>query len=176
MRTKLVVGFILLFPIAAFAGDFFNAKEGLWEMTVTTGGSGLPGTSPEQLARLTPDQRAMVEQMMKQKGISMSGNTIAMKSCVTKDKIAKGEAFSDSRKDSGDCTRTVTKQTANHFEAKFHCNGKKGEVMEGTVNVDIAGDGVKGVTHMTNTSDGNTRTFDTNFTSKYLGPSCGDVK
>jgi hypothetical protein len=176
MRTKLILGFILLFPLAAFAGDFFNAKEGLWEMTVSTGGTGMQGMNADQLAKLPPEQRAMVEQMMKQKGISMNGNSITIKSCVTKDKIAKGEAFSDSRKDSGDCTRTVTKQTANHFEAKFHCNGKKGEVTEGTVNVDIVGDGVKGVTHMTNTSDGNTRAFDSNFTSKYLGANCGDLK
>ena len=176
MRTKLILGFIFLFPLTAFAGDMFNAKEGLWEMTVSTGGSGMQGMNADQLAKLPPEQRAMVEQMMKQKGISMNGNSISVKSCVTKDKIAKGEAFSDSRKDSGDCTRTVTKQTANHFEAKFHCNGKKGEVTDGTVNVDIAGDVVKGVTHVTNTTDGNTRTFDSNFTSKYLGPNCGDVK
>ncbi len=176
MRIKLVLGLIVLFPAAAMAGDMFNAKEGLWEMTITTEGTGLPGMSAEQLARLTPDQRAMVEQMMKQKGISMNGNTITVKSCVTKDKIAKGEAFSDSRKDSGDCTRTVVKQTASHIEAKFHCSSKKGDTTDGTANFDIVGDGVKGVTHMTNTSGGTTRTFDTNFTSKYLGPDCGDVK
>jgi len=176
MRREFVLGLIVLFPIAAMAGDLFNAKEGLWEMTVTTGGSGMQGMNADQLAKVPPDQRAMVEQMMKQKGISMNGNTITVKSCVTKDKIAKGEAFSDSRKDSGDCTRTVVKQTASHIEAKFHCSSKKGETTDGTVNVDIVGDLVKGVTHMTNTSDGNTRTFESSFTSKYLGPNCGDVK
>ena len=176
MRTKLIVGLILLFPLGAFAGDIFNAKEGLWEMTVNTSGSGMPGMSADQLAKMPPEQRAMVEQMMKQKGISMNGNGITVKSCVTKEKIAKGEAFSDSRKESGDCTHSVVKQSANHIEAKFHCTSKKGETTDGTVNVDIMGDLVKGVTHVTNTSNGNTRTFDTTFTSKYLGADCGDVK
>lgn len=176
MRIKLVLGLIVLFPVVAKAGDMFNAKEGLWEMTVTTGGTGMQGMNADQLAKMTPDQRAMVEQMMKQKGISMSGNTITVKNCVTKDKIAKGEAFSDTRKDSGDCTRTVVKQTASHIEAKFHCTSKKGNTTDGTANFDIVGDGVKGVTHVTNTSGGNARTFDTNFTSKYLGPDCGDIK
>jgi len=175
MRTTLIVGLIILFPLTAFAGDIFNAKEGLWEMTVNTGGSGM-GMSADQLAKMPPEQRAMVEQMMKQKGISMSGNTITVKSCVTKEKIAKGAAFADSRKESGDCTRSVVKQTANHFEAKFHCESKNGGTTDGTVNVDIVGDGAKGVTHVTNTSNGQTRTFDTTFTSKYLGPDCGDVK
>ncbi|MFZ3341481.1 MAG: DUF3617 family protein [Terriglobales bacterium] len=176
MRMKLVFGLIILFPVTAMAGNIFNAKEGLWETTVTTSGAGMQGMSADTLAKMTPEQRAMVEQVMKQRGISMDGNTIRVKSCVTKDKIAKGEAFSDNRKDSGDCTHTVVKQTASHIEAKFHCASKKGDTTEGTVNVDIVGDGVKGVTHVTNTSDGNTRTFETNFTSKYLGPDCGDVK
>ncbi|MGH9644707.1 MAG: DUF3617 domain-containing protein [Terriglobales bacterium] len=176
MRTKLILALIVLFPLAAFAGDIFNAKEGLWETSVTTGGSGAPGMSADTLAKMSPEQRAMVEQMMKKKGISMSGNTITVKSCVTKDKIAKGAAFADSRKNSGDCTRSVVKQTANHFEAKFHCESKDSGTTDGTVNVDLVGDGVKGVTHMTNTSKGESHTFDSNFTSKYLGPDCGDVK
>lgn len=176
MRVKLVFGLLLLFPMAAFGGDMFGAKEGLWETTVTTGGTGMHGMSADQLANLPPEQRAMVEQAMKKQGISMNGNTITTKSCVTKDKVAKGEAFADSRKNSGDCTRTVVKQTPNHFEAKFHCNGKNGEVTDGTTIVDVAGDGVKGVTHFSHTNEGNTRTFDTSFTSKYLGPNCGDIK
>lgn len=177
MRTKLVLGLLLLFPAALLAGDFFNAKEGLWEMTVTTGGSGMQGMNMDQLSKLPPDQRAMVEQAMKQRGITMNGNSITTKSCVTKDKLAKGEAFADRSKERGNCTHTMVKQTASHYEAKFHCAGKNGDATDGTMNVDIAGDTVKGVMHMTSTtSDGNTHSFDTNFTSKYLGADCGDVK
>jgi hypothetical protein len=172
MRMKIVLGLIVLLPLAARAGDMFNAKEGLWEMTVTT--SGL-GNAADTLSRLPPEQRAMAEQAMKQRGMSMSGNTMTMKSCVTKDKIAKGAAFSDTRSSNGDCTRSVVKSSATHMEAKFHCNSKNGAT-DGNAIVDIAGDMVKGTTHMTTTSDGNSRTFDSGFTSKYLGPDCGDVK
>ena len=176
MRTKLVFGLILFFPLAAAAGDMFNAKEGLWEMTVTTGGAGMPGMSADTLAKMTPDQRAMVEQMMKQKGVSMSGNTITVKSCVTKDKIAKGAAFSDSRSGNSECTHSVVKSSASHMEVKFHCDSKNGGTTDGNTSVDIAGDGVKGTTHVTNTTNGNSKTFDTTFTSKYLGTDCGDIK
>ena len=172
MRVRLIVGLIVLLPLAAMAGDMFGAKEGLWEMTVTT--SGL-GNAADTLAKLPPEQRAMAEQAMKQHGMSMNGNTMTMKSCVTKDKIAKGAAFSDSRNNNGDCTRSVVKSSATHKEAKFHCATKNGTT-DGNVIVDIAGDLVKGTTHMTNTSDGNSRTFDSSFTSKYLGPDCGDVR
>jgi hypothetical protein len=173
MRIRIVLGLILIFPMAALAGDMLNAKEGLWEMTVTTGGSGMP---TDQLAKLPPDQRAMVEQMMKQKGMSMNGNTMTIKSCVTKDKISKGAAFSDSRSSSNnDCTRTVVKSSANHMEAKFHCETKNGTT-DGNSVIDIVGDSVKGTTHFSHTDNGNTKTFDSTFTSKYLGADCGDVK
>ena len=82
MRMRFVFAMLMLLPVAAFGGDMFGAKEGLWEMTVTTGGSGMPGMNADAMARLTPDQRAMVEQMMKQKGISMNGNSITMKSVL----------------------------------------------------------------------------------------------
>jgi hypothetical protein len=172
MRTRLVLGLIVLFPLAAIAGDMFNAKEGLWEMTVTT--SGL-GNAADTLAKLPPDQRAMAEQAMKQHGMNMNGNTMTMKSCVTKDKIAKGAVFSDNRSSNGDCTRSVVKSSATHMEAKFHCDSKNGTT-DGNVMVDIAGDIVKGTTRLTTTGNGNNRTFDSSFTSKYLGPDCGDVK
>jgi hypothetical protein len=175
MRTRLVLTLIVLFPLAAYAGDIFNAKEGLWEVTVQTGG-GAPGMSSDALAKMPPEQRAMVEQMMKQRGVSMSGNSIAVKSCVTKEKIAKGLAFSDSKKESGDCTHTVVKQTSSHFEAKIHCESKNNGTTDGTVTVDIVGEGAKGVSHMTNTNNGKTQTIETSFTSKYLGPDCGDIK
>ena len=52
MRMKLVLGLIVLFPVTAMAGDLFNAKEGLWEMTVSTGGTGMQGMNADQLAKL----------------------------------------------------------------------------------------------------------------------------
>ena len=173
MRMKLVLALIVLFPIAAMATDMFNAKEGLWEMTMTTSGMGIPA---DKLANMTPDQRAMVEQMMKQKGMSMSGNSMTIKSCVTKEKLAKGAAFSDNRSGSSDCTHSVVKTSATHMEVKFHCESKNGGTTDGNTSIDIVGDGVKGVNHMTHTDNGNSKTFDSTFTSKYLGTDCGDIK
>jgi hypothetical protein len=173
MRLKLVPGLIVFFALASFAADNFNAKEGLWEMTMTTSGMGIPA---DKLAKMTPDQRAMVEQMMKQKGMSMSGNTMTIKSCVTKEKIAKGAAFSDNRNGSNDCAHSVVKTSATHMEVKFHCESKNGGTTDGNSSIDIVGDGVKGTNHMTHTDNGDTKTFDSTFTSKYLGADCGDIK
>jgi hypothetical protein len=96
MRTKLIFCSIALLPLASFAADkptMLNVKEGLWEVTVTHPSNGLPGMPEDALAKLPPEQRARVEEMMKQKGMTMSGNTTVVKSCVTREKIEKGMAF-----------------------------------------------------------------------------------
>ncbi|MFZ0477606.1 MAG: DUF3617 family protein, partial [Terriglobales bacterium] len=78
------------------------------------------------------------------------------------------------------CTRTVVSSSSTHFEVKYHCDGTKKDdngTIDGTTTVDISGDSTKGKTHAVSTSsDGHTMTMDMNFTSKYLGPSCGDIK
>ena len=179
MRTKLVFSFIvlLLLAVVAAAGDFLNVKEGLWEMTVTQSGGGAPGMSPDVLAKMPPEQRAMVEQMMKQKGMSMSGNAMTIKSCVTKDKLAKGAAFGENRTN---CTHSITKSSPTHMEIKMHCESKSGDdttTTDGTTVVDVLGaDNVKGTTHMVIASKSGTKNMDSTFTSKYLGSDCGDVK
>jgi len=173
MRITVVLALIVLFSLALYAGDMFSPKEGLWEMTVQS--NAMAGAS-DALAKLPPEQRAMAEQMMKQHGASMSGNGMTVKSCVTKEKLAKGAAFADSRKGNGDCTYTAVKQTSSHYEGKFHCVSKDNGTTDGTVNVDLMGGAVKGQTHVTTTSNGKTQSFDSTFTSKYLGPDCGDVK
>jgi len=173
MRITVVLALIVLFSLALYAGDMFSPKEGLWEMTIQMSGM---GGMADSLARLPPDQRAMAEQMMKQHGMSTSGNSMTVKSCVTKDKLAKGAAFADSRKENGNCTYTALKQTTSHYEGKFHCESKDNGITDGTVNVDLMGAAVKGQTHVTTTNNGKTQNFDSTFTSKYLGADCGDIK
>lgn len=179
MRTKLIFLFIVLslLAVVASADNFLNVKEGLWEMTVTRSGGGMPGMSEDTLAKMPPEQRAMVEQMMKQKGMSMSGNTMTVKSCVTKDKLAKGAAFAENR---GNCTHSVTKSSPSHIEMKLHCESKNGDdttTTDGTTVVDVMGaDNVKGTTHIVISSKSGTKNMDSTFTSKYLGSDCGDVK
>lgn len=173
MRTVFILGLIVCTSLAVVAADMPNMKEGLWQMTVSTGGMGMPS---DAMANMPADQRAMVEQMMKQKGISMNGNTVSVKSCETKDKISKGAAFADSRKSDSNCTHSMVKSSASHMEMTFHCDSKDGTT-DGKTSVDVLGmDNVKGTTHMTIVSGGNTKTMDSTFTSKYLGADCGDIK
>jgi hypothetical protein len=154
-----------------------NLKDGLWETTMSHSGSGLPGIPPEALAKMTPEQRAQMEAMMKQRGMSSSGGGTAVKSCWTKDKIAKGIAFNQNREN---CTFNQTHSSSTHMEFKIHCeNNKDGNktTMDGTTMVDVIGsEAVKGTSHIVSNTNGRPMTMDTTFTSRYLGSDCGDVK
>ncbi|MGA2005491.1 MAG: DUF3617 domain-containing protein [Terriglobales bacterium] len=188
MRPATVVGLLVfsllvLSPIVSHAQGKFtppDLKEGLWEVTVTRSGSGagMGGIPPDVLAKMSPDQRAQVEAAMKSHGVTMNGNSTTVKNCVTKEKLAKGRAFSAQNREN--CTRDVVSSSPRHMEIKMHCdqtdNGKK-TAMDGTTTIDVLGpDSVKGTMHIVSAGDEHNVTMDSTFTSKYLGPDCGDIK
>jgi len=148
-----------------------NVKEGLWEITVThsmTGMPNMPAIPPDVLAKLPPEQRARMEAMMKG-----GSGTIVQKECITKEKLEKHSAFNVNRPE---CTRTVVSSTGSKLEMKIHCEGKQG-ASDGTLVVEAIGsDTTKGTMHLVTSANGSNMNIDMAFSSKYLGPDCGDVK
>ncbi|MFY9908052.1 MAG: DUF3617 domain-containing protein [Terriglobales bacterium] len=180
MRAKVLTRFCLLLivfsSLTLWAADSvvpLNVKEGLWEVTVVHSMTGMPTSSmanipPDALAKMTPDQRARVEAMMGGKP-----STDVRKECVTKEKLAKNAAFSNTR---GECTRTVVSSTGRRVEAKIHCEENK-SVSDGNFVMEaLSSDNVKGTMHMAVTGSGHNMTMDLTITSKYLGADCGAVK
>jgi len=175
MRNVLLTAvfvFCLLTLGAAQTVTPFNAKVGLWEVTVTHSMSGMPSmpsVPPDALAKMPPDQRARVEAMMTGKP-----STDVRKECVTKEKLEKHTAFSNNR---GECSYNVVNSTASKLEVKFHCEDKQYSA-DGTSKMEaLSSDSVKGTTHVvTNPKNGQGMTMDFTISSKYLGADCGDVK
>jgi hypothetical protein len=174
MRTRflarlLVVLIVLFCSLNLWAADDItplNIKEGLWEDTVTRTMKGIHphGIPPD----LSPEDRARAEATMKGEPV-----TDVRKNCVTKEKLEKHSAFNFSR---GDCTRTVVSSTGSKLELKFHCEISGGPAAsDGTLALEaLSSDNVKGTMH--SITSGRPVTTDLTFTSKYLGPDCGDVK
>lgn len=174
--TRVCFLLILFSSLTLWAADNvvpLNVKEGLWEVTVVHSMTGMPTSSmanipPDVLAKMTPQQRAQVENMMGGKP-----TTDVRKECVTKEKLAKNAAFSNTR---GECTRTVVSSSGRKVEAKFHCEEKQ-SVSDGNFVMEaLDSDNVKGTMHMAATGSGHNMTMDMTITSKYLGQDCGDVK
>jgi hypothetical protein len=173
MRTKLFLCLIIFSSLTFWAADKItplNIKEGLWEMTVTHSMSGMPAIPPETLAKMPPEQRARVEAAMKG-----APTADVHKECVTKEKLEKQMAFDENHKDKDDdCIRTIVNATGSKLEMKFHCEKSSSD---GTLLLEaVTSDRVKGSMHIIANSHGRSMNMDLTFSSRYLGPACGDVK
>lgn len=104
-------------------------KAGLWEAQMATGGANMPNMQ-EHLAKMSPEQRAQMEAMMKQRGMSFGpGGTTTVRFCLTEQDVAdeSGKSFLDRmQRDAAKCDNKVVSRSAT--EARFHavCRTEKG--------------------------------------------------
>ena len=146
-----------------------NVKVGLWELTtaITTGGD-LP-IPAGLLEKLTPEQRARVEERMKARS-SDSTSVSTRKHCLTREQLEKGATFGEDRKS---CTRTVVTSTSNKLEMQITCVSQSQNMKsEGTVQVEaIDTERVKGSVRLTVSGDRAADSTST-FTATWIGPIC----
>lgn len=172
---KITIVGLLLLPLAAWAADEikpFDVKLGLWESTVTAEMTGMPAMPqiPEAtLNKMSPEQRARVEAMMKSRGGAVRPATTS-KSCVTKETLA--HAFAPPDKS---CTMKVLSSSGTTQVAHVECKPNETR-MTGDVTLERIDSGhVKGngtVKAETNPPISSKLTFE----AKWLSSDCGDVK
>jgi hypothetical protein len=170
-----LLGVIVLSSISLSAADKIqplDVKLGLWETTYTTATSGAPPIPPDMLAKITPEQKARMEAMVKQRQ-SEGPKTRTEKKCLTQEDLNKSNILGEDEKD---CTRTVISSTSHRLEAKIECT-RGGGKQSGTIEMEaLDTTNVRGSVHSTMTAGGNTMRIDTKLSSKYLGSSCGARK
>ncbi len=170
MRSVWVLAMLLLSSMWVWGQKLpLDVKLGLWETTSQTNVSGQLPVTPEQMANLTPEQRARIEQAMK----GMSGKPITSKSCLTKEKLDKGFAFNERK----ECTHKVLNSSSHNLEVQMTCNEKEGQKANVLVKAQaLSSTNVKGTTHITVEGGGRTMTSDGSFTSKWISSNCGSVQ
>jgi hypothetical protein len=94
--------FVAAAALAAFAlpASAQSLKPGLWEMNHKMGGNAQMDQAmaemAKQMAAMPPEQRKQMEAMMAQRGMQMpqagKGGGMAMKVCMTKEQVERGEA------------------------------------------------------------------------------------
>ena len=165
---------LILFTTLMWAGDAaapFNMKLGLWEVTTTTSMRGAPPIPADILDKMTPEQRARMEQSMQAMGGAPRTHT--EKTCETKEKLDKDLLF---KSKDDNCTRTPVTSTTSTVEMKIHCTSKD-QTTDGTMRFDaINPENVKGVMDMTSSGGGHEMKVKIDFAAHWLGPVCGDVK
>jgi hypothetical protein len=104
---------------------------------------------------------------------SGSPRTTTTKSCMTREKMNKQQMFGDDKKD---CTRTVVTSSSSKVEVRVEC-ATDGNKTSGTLRVEaMNSENIKGSMQMATNGGDRTMNINSNFTSKWLGADCGDVK
>jgi hypothetical protein len=148
-----------------------NVKPGLWERTLTSKSAGQIPIPSGMLDRLTPEQRARVEERMKSSA-SARTRTHTEKECVTRQDLQKAPDFGQGKK----CTYRLDTSTSTEAKGSYSCVDQDMNA-NGTVEIQAPDpEHTRGSAHGNLTGAGREMSFDTTFTSKWLGPNCGNVK
>jgi hypothetical protein len=150
-----------------------NIKPGLWEVSNSPQVSGQLPIPEEELAKLTPEQRARMEAALKSYAAN-SAKPHVYKECMTPEKIAHGFDI-DRKGDDSSCTRKVVSSSANELTLHDECNRPQ-QTTVSDVHFEVkGGTQMNGKINLVMTSGGKTMTMNSTVQGKWLGASCGSV-
>jgi predicted regulator of amino acid metabolism with ACT domain len=161
--------------VVAHAADLVkpNIKPGLWEVTNSPQVTGDMPISEDQLAKMSPEQRARVEAMMKQ-GMASANKTRVYKDCMTPEKIARG--FDIAKEEGKSCKRKIVSSTANELQLHDECDGENRKTVS-DVHFQVKGStAMTGQINVIITSGAKTMKVDSKVQGKWLAADCGSVK
>ena len=160
---------LALLPLLPAHAEPMNLKLGLWEHTQATVLDGM--SIPEAaMKNMPPEQRARMEAMLKQQQGRGPGAPMAVRSCLTRDKLNK-PLVEPGGKDPARCTHTLLKSTATVQEFKFQCG--KPEESTGTMRLETQSpEHYKGTLRMTSAHGNVTMQME----GRWISADCGSVK
>ena len=170
---KVLLSAAMALCAAAWAADNvapLDVKPGQWETTVTIARNGAPPIPPDVLAKMSPEQRAMIEARMKA-GMNLGPQTHVAKHCVTREDMARAFAPNE---DKQSCTRTVLSSTSSSQDFRVDC-ASSGMTAIGHIEA-VDSEHLRGKVKSTTTQSGQTTTSETTIFSKWLGAACPEKK
>ena len=172
-RTSLSLAATLLCATAWAADPTpLNVKTGQWEATVTSETAGQLPIPQEMLDKMSPEQRAKMEAMMKARS-GQGARTNTYKSCLKKEDLDKPFASDEQRKS---CKQTFVTSSGSQQEIHMECEMGGGK-QSGTLKLEALDSGtVKGSMQMVASNGGRSMTINSSFSSKWLGPVCTESK
>jgi hypothetical protein len=163
---------ILTLSIATLAVDKaqpLKVRLGLWEVTTTVTTSSDMPIPAAILEKLTPEQRARIEERMKARKSDPQKTTI-MKQCLTRRELERGVPFRRTQKS---CSWTVIHSTSSKVEMRGYCIDQ-GVKKEGTLRIEaLSPEAAEGSVQFS-TNENVTHGLASTFKAKWIGPSCKD--
>ena len=168
----------LLTSIAALAQAAPPIKPGLWEvhMDRQVDGRKMPDMS-ERLAKMSPQERAMFESMMKRNGAGLAGSGGGnIRICIDRDSLAKGDwrGGQGPQGDSAHCKIDYKERSARLWRWHSVCTDPAVE-SDGEATFHSA-DSYAMKVISTSSGAAGPRKSELTMRSKWLGADCGDVK
>jgi len=169
------------FAAPAFADSLLGLKPGLWEVkpvkTVIDGVDNSAQISQAmanmqaQMASMPPEQRAKMEAMMQQHGVTMNQSGVIGQVCMTQDMVNRKSV--PVGKD-GKCEPSYTQGGAT-TSFTYNCQNN-GVTSSGKGSITHTGDLLSIVSDGTNTAASGTHTTHFEMQMRYLGADCGNIK
>jgi hypothetical protein len=181
MNRSAVVCLVALAALSVHATGA-GLKPGLWEVRVvkqvvdgrdmTAQRAAQAAQMQQTMASMPPEQRARMEAMMKQNGVSQTGDG-GYRLCITPEMAKRDTPILD--KD-GRCQPAKVTHSGNQMTYEFSCSAN-GITTAGKGESTVAGDLITTRSDMTMTrGNGPPRVMHSESEMKYLGSDCGDVK
>ena len=127
----------------------------------------------EQMAKMPPEQRKMMQDMMAKQGTTMSAagpGSVSSKVCLTKEMIERNEMPGTQ----GDCTSTTSPRVGNTMKTSFTC-AKQGSTGEGQFTF-VSPEAYSVKMSINTMSNGKSEKMDIDGSGKWLATDCGTVK
>jgi hypothetical protein len=174
-RTFLAGAILLGCALPALAQSI---KPGLWDLSSQFSSpdkqvQATMNAAQEHLAKMSPEQRAQMQQMLRQNGVQLDlGNNgaIRTKVCMTREMAERNE-FPVQQ---GDCTQKFTRQAGGNGTLAFSCTKPK-ITGQGTV-TRISDTSYRAQMRVTSAEQGKPQVVDTNVTGNWVGADCGGLK
>ena len=151
-----------------------NIRPGLWEVSINPQVSGEMPIPEDQLAKMTPEQRARLQAAMKAQ-MTNGAKPRVYKECMTPEKIARGFEVNP-HGDDPSCKRNVVSSSANEMTLHNECNRQERKTVTDMHFEVRGGTQTNGKINIVMTSAGKTMTMNSTIQGKWLGASCGTVK
>lgn len=136
MKRPMVLAFTLALlgaASAAQAADPARRKPGLWEVQSATQGGSMPGGAmpdmDEAMRQMSPQQRAMVEKMMKERGVGAGAQPHSFRYCLSKERAERD--FVPQTDPDTECSHTMSSTSASEAKFSFSCKRKDGSTVQG---------------------------------------------
>lgn len=179
--TRIALALVLLAGASTYTlAQNMKLRPGLWEVqsTMTTSSGRMESAMAqmqEQLEKMPPEQRRLMEQMMAGRGVAPSDKGVgsSFKICMTQKDVDM-----DNVQPREGCTHKTSRSGANTMHISFQCKGRNGEPPssgEGTITID-GPTAYSGQHKINTTADGKPEEMNLTQKGRWLSADCGTVK